>query len=113
MDEISTLGPTTIAETSDGKVRQTEFDASGYVSPPESVEPLLGGGAAQNAKILLSLLAGETKGPARDIVLINAAAALQAANAARGWDEALAKAAESIDSGAANRVLSEMRRLSA
>jgi anthranilate phosphoribosyltransferase len=113
MDEISTLGPTTIAETSGGKVRQTEFDASGYVSPPESVEPLLGGDAAQNAKILLSLLAGESKGPARDIVLINAAAALQAADTAVGWDEALAKAAESIDSGAANRVLSEMRRLSA
>ena len=62
---------------------------------------------------MLSLLAGETQGPARDIVLINAAGALQAADAAVGWDEALAKAAESIDSGAANRVLSEMRRLSA
>ena len=113
MDEISTLGPTTIAEVSRGANRQTEFDASAHVPQPQSVEPLLGGDAAQNAKILLSLLSGDTRGPARDIVLINAAGALQAAGAARGWDEALAGAAESIDSGAAMRVLAEMRRLSA
>lgn len=113
MDEISTLGPTTITEISEGKSRQTEFDASDYVSPLEGVEPLLGGDAAQNAEILLSLLAGEAVGPVRDIVLINAAGALQAAGAADAWDEALAKAAESIDSGAAMRVLVEMRRLSA
>ncbi|MFM8682563.1 MAG: anthranilate phosphoribosyltransferase, partial [Chthoniobacterales bacterium] len=63
--------------------------------------------------ILVALLSGETQGPARDIVLINAAGALQAAGVAEGWDEALSRAAESIDSGAAMRVLTGMRRLSA
>jgi len=113
MDEISTLGPTTIAETSGSGSRQGEFDASAYVTPPESTEPLLGGDAAENARILLALLSGEKRGPARDIVLINAAGALQAAGANQGWDAALACAAESIDSGAAMRVLTAMRRLSA
>jgi len=113
MDEISTLGRTTIAEISGKESRRIEFDASAYVSPPESIEPLLGGDAAQNAKILLSLLSGETHGPARDIVRINAAGALQAAGAACDWDEALSRSSESIDSGAAMGVLARMQRLSA
>lgn len=113
MDEISTLGPTTIAEIAGGAIRQEEFDASQHVSRPESARDLLGGDASENAAILLSLLSGETKGPARDIVLVNAAGALQAAGAAEGWEEALSRAAESVDTGAAMRVLAEMRRLSA
>ena len=113
MDEISTLGPTTIAEISGGEVREAEFDAAKYVPQPDSYDALLGGDASENARILVALLSGETQGPARDIVLINAAGALQAAGAAEGWDEALSRAAESIDSGAAMRVLAGMRRLSA
>jgi len=113
MDEISTLGPTTIAEISGGEMRQVEFDAARYVPRPENADALLGGDASENAQILLSLLSGESKGAARDIVLINAAGALQAAGAAEGWEEALSRAAESIDTGAALRVLAGMRRLSA
>lgn len=113
VDEISTLGTTTIAEVSGGVVREWEFDASTFCERPESPACLLGGDAAQNAEILWSILSGELRGPARDIVLLNAAGALQAAEAVTGWDDALALAAESVDSGAAHRVLSEMRRLAA
>jgi len=111
MDEISTLGTTTIAEVSGTEVSLSEFDASRFVDRPGSMENLLGGDADHNAGILRSILSGEARGPARDIVLLNAAGALQAARAATGWEEALARAAESLDSGAAQRVLDAMRRI--
>lgn len=77
------------------------------------MDALRGGDAAENAKILLSILGGEQRGPARDIVLLNAAGALQVAGAAEDWAGAIARAEESIDSGAAMQALVKMRRLSA
>jgi anthranilate phosphoribosyltransferase len=112
MDEISTLGPTTISEVSATGSRQTEFDASAFFPRPAGVEELRGGDAGENADILLSILSGARRGAARDIVLLNAAGALQAAGAAAGWEESLASAAESVDSGAAMGVLTAMRRVS-
>lgn len=113
MDEISTLAPTSIMEISGGGSRRREFDSSEYVPRPSSPEALRGGDAAANAKMLLSLLRGETRGAARDIVLLNAAGALQVAGVAATWPEAIARAEESIDSGAAMSALESMRRLAA
>lgn len=111
MDEISTLGPTSIMEISAGAAQHREFDARDFFSRPPGPEALRGGDAKGNAQLLLSLLAGETRGAMRDIVLLNAAGALQAAGAADSWPEAIACAAESLDSGAARSVLDTMRRI--
>jgi anthranilate phosphoribosyltransferase len=106
MDEISTLGPTTIAETG-GPVR--EVDPAGLGVAEASLEQLQGGDAARNAAIVLSILDG-AGGPARDIVLVNAAAAIVVCGLAGDWDEGMERARESIDSGRARGVLEAMRR---
>ena len=111
MDEISTLGPTMLTETSPDSRSTMEFDASKFFVRPAGPDALLGGDASENAQLLVAILSGEKRGPARDIVVLNAAGALQAAGAVAGWDSAIARATESIDSGAAARVLAEMRRL--
>ena len=111
IDEISTLGQTLIAKVSaDGAVRETVMPADLGVADA-SLEDLRGGDAANNAQLLLRILRGEISGPARDIVLINAAAAVIVAGVADDWAEAVARVNESIDSGAAMQVLQRMRRV--
>ena len=68
---------------------------------------------AENAELLESILTGVTKGPKRDVVLLNAAAALEAAGLAADLREGVTRAAEAIDSGAASRVIRELRSFSA
>lgn len=65
--------------------------------------------AAENAALLESVLKGLTKGPKRDVVLLNAAAALEAAGLAGGLREGVARAADAIDSGSALRVIQALR----
>ena len=113
MDEVSTMGTTIIAEASVEGSRRSEFSAAAFFPRPRNLEELRGGDAGENAKILLSILGGEARGPARDIAVLNAAAALQAGAAAESWEEGIERAEESIDSGAAMRVLRTMQRLSA
>lgn len=111
MDEISTLGPTFIMEVAGGSARMMEFDATAYFPRPADPSALHGGDAAENARLLLSILAGETRGAPRDIVLLNAAGALQAGGLAGSWSEAIERATESLDSGAASQSLDTMRRI--
>jgi anthranilate phosphoribosyltransferase len=111
MDELTTCDETRVAEVKDGKVR------SFYLSPGdlgiEQANPkdLRGEDAQANAKATLAVLAGD-KGPHRDIVLYNAAAALLVGGAATTIQAALPLAAESIDSGNAGRKLEALKRLS-
>ncbi len=101
LDEISNLGPTRVAEVRDG-------DISTYELRPENLglrratAAEIGGGAsaAESADITRGILSGEP-GPRRDIVLLNAAAAILVTGAAGSLAEGIHKAAESIDSGAA------------
>lgn len=109
MDEISTLGPTRISAVNKGVVSQSDFDPSAFFDPPAALDELRGGDAAANAEILVRILEGE-KGPRRDIVVLNAAAALQVARSAANWPEAVDAASASIDSGAAGNVLAKMRK---
>lgn len=110
MDEISTLGPTLIAKISPGgSTRETVHPADLGV-PVAELEALRGGDAGENAGLLLGILRGERRGAERDIVVVNAAAALVVAGLADDWAEARDRAAASIDSGAALRVLQRMRR---
>jgi anthranilate phosphoribosyltransferase len=111
MDEISTLGPTLIAKVSGEKTtRDTVTPADLGVSAAE-LEALRGGDAPANAQLLSEMLRGERRGAARDIVAVNAAAALIVAGLTDDWAEARERAEESIDSGAAEQVLKRMRRV--
>ncbi len=106
MDEVSASGPTTVAEY-DATHREVEV----YEITPEQVgiargtiADIAGGGAEANAAALRALLAGE-HGPRRDVVLMNAAAALMAAGTVFDLAEGVAAARASLDSGKALAVL--------
>jgi anthranilate phosphoribosyltransferase len=104
IDEITTTGPTEIYEVNAGTFLQY------YILPIEigiavaRPEDLTGGDAETNARVARAVLSGE-KGPARDIVCVNAAAALSAVGLADDIQHGLQGAAESIDSGKAANVL--------
>ena len=100
LDEITVTGPTRIAEVRNGSVRTYEVSPEQFGFARSPMDSLMGGDAAENAAIIRSILAGE-KSPRRDVVLLNAAAALVAAARADSIAEALPLANKSIDSGAA------------
>ena len=100
LDELSISGPSTVAEARNGTVRLYELLPETAGLTPAPLEALQGGEAKENAAILRSVLEGEP-GPRRDVVLLNAAAALIAADQADDWKEAVGLAAKSIDTGAA------------
>jgi anthranilate phosphoribosyltransferase len=100
LDEITTSGPTSVAELKDGKVRTFEIapeDAGLRRAKPEA---LRGGDASHNAAALLDVLKGKP-GPFRDVAILNAAATLIVASKAGDLKEAAALAAKAIDSGEA------------
>lgn len=107
MDEITTTGPTKITCLDNGSISTYTFypEEAGLVRA--SVKDLTGGTAADNAAIALSVLKGE-KGPARDVVLLNAAFGLRAAGVEKSLAGAMSAAAASIDSGAAMAKLQDM-----
>ncbi len=111
MDEISTLGPTLIAKVSGGKTTRDTVTPADLGVPAAELEALRGGDAPANAQLLSEMLRGERRGAARDIVAVNAAAALIVAGLTDDWAEARERAEESIDSGAAEQVLKRMRRV--
>ena len=100
LDELTTTGPSHAALLLDGEVREFEVDPSELGLARAAPEDLTGGDAEENAATLRLILEGQG-GPRRDIVLLNAAAALWVAGAARGLEEGLSLAVQSIDSGAA------------
>jgi anthranilate phosphoribosyltransferase len=100
LDEITTTGPTRAARLHAGRVEPLRLDAADLGIARARREQLAGGDAAENAAIVRRVLAGEP-GPARDVVLVNAAAALWVADAAPDWRSGLERARESLDSGAA------------
>ncbi|MFA5809146.1 MAG: anthranilate phosphoribosyltransferase [Thermoleophilia bacterium] len=105
LDEITITGPTDIAE-----IREGEDEISLYSITPEEfgferasgTDMLKGGTAEKNAEILKSILEGES-GVRREIVLMNAGAALYAVGVAKSIEDGVRQAAESIDSGAAKK----------
>ncbi|MFL6416551.1 MAG: anthranilate phosphoribosyltransferase [Bryobacteraceae bacterium] len=109
LDEITTTTHTTIFQVDGGKVQKGRWLPSDFGLEQSSPEDLKGGDAETNAGIIRSVLEGE-RGPARDVVLANAAAALVTGQRASELKPAVAIAAESIDSGAARRTLDELVR---
>jgi anthranilate phosphoribosyltransferase len=100
LDEITTTGPTLAFEVRDGKVERRMLEPSDFAVPLARPEDLKGGDPARNLAIAKAILAGE-RGPWRDIVIANSAAALVAAGKADTFLEGAAIAAVSLDTGAA------------
>ncbi|MDJ0782547.1 MAG: anthranilate phosphoribosyltransferase [Desulfosarcinaceae bacterium] len=100
LDEITVCGQTRVSQLRDGLVRTFDLDPEPLLGTIYGPEELAGGDPAENAAITRAILQGETGGR-RDIVCLNAAAALVAAEQAADFREGLGKAAAAIDGGAA------------
>ncbi len=107
MDELTTAGPNHVASLRHGQVTSFDLDAATYGLQRAAPSDLRGGDAAENARICRQVLSG-AQGPHRDVVLLNAAAALVAASQAEDMQEGLVRAAESVDSGRALQVLQSL-----
>jgi anthranilate phosphoribosyltransferase len=109
LDEISIAGTTDVYEVWTGRVEHHVWNPADFGVAEASPDELIGGDAAQNARIAIEILEGGS-GPRRDIVLMNAAAGLVAGGIAKDLRSGMKMAAESIDSGAALNRLEELRR---
>lgn len=105
MDELSTLAPSKLACLQMGKISELTLQPSDLDLAPAHLGELKGGDAETNAAILQGILAGEIKGPKRDIVMLNAAAGLQITGQVVGWKDALGLANSIIDEGSALKAL--------
>ncbi|NLU49699.1 MAG: anthranilate phosphoribosyltransferase [Syntrophomonadaceae bacterium] len=110
MDEISHVGTTRMARVDGHGITLDTFEPAQLGFRGDSLEGIQGGDAADNARIIKEVLAGNP-GPARDVVLLNAAAALVVAEKAGDMADGLRLAAEAIDSGRATAKLGELVRL--
>ena len=110
MDELSVSGPSFVIEI-DGSRSEYQLDPAELGLGRAPVDSMRGGGPEENARIAREVLQG-AKGPRRDVVLLNAAAALRAAGLAESWKDGLGVAAEAIDSGRAGEVLQRWAKIS-
>lgn len=109
LDEITTTTSTIVSEIKEGKVIDYIINPKEFNIKEAKNQDILGGDAKHNAKIIMDILKGE-KGPKRDIVILNSAAALYVGNAARNLNEGIAVAEKLIDSGEAQVKLGELLR---
>jgi len=100
LDEISVCAPTRISELKDGLIRTYDISPEQFFSERAKPADLLGGNPQENAQITRNILNGE-KGPKRNVVLINAAAALVAAGQAEDLKQGIRMAETAIDDGGA------------
>ena len=107
LDELSTIGPSRVAELKDGAVTTFEVTPADAGLATATLEDLRGGDAAHNAQAMRALLAG-APGAFRDIVILGAAAALIVAGKAADLKDGAAQAAEAIDSGRARGTLAQL-----
>jgi anthranilate phosphoribosyltransferase len=111
IDEISTTGYTKVSECRGSAVHTFYVHPSEFGLPKAAPADLRGGDAAENAAIVQRVLAGG-RGPARDVVLLNAGAALLVAGRVESVAQGIGRAADAIDSGAARTTLERMARAS-
>ena len=101
MDEISTAGVTKIIELKEGKIKSCEINAEDFGIAPANIEELKVSNAKTSAEILRKILSGEGDGPCRDIVILNAAAAIIVAGLADDFESAIRLADASVSNGRA------------
>jgi anthranilate phosphoribosyltransferase len=111
LDEVTTTGSTLVFEIAGTDVRSFHWTPADFGVPTAAFEALRGGDRACNAAIATAILKGQ-RGPQRDIVLVNSAAALLVAAAAADLHDAMECAAQSIDSGAAWEKLQQLAQFS-
>lgn len=107
LDEISLNAPTRISELIDGKIKTYDLRPEQFFNRTGDLQDLAGGSPSENAAITLGILKGE-KGPKRDVVLLNAGAALVVAGEAVDIREGIHLAGKAIDSGAAQDKLQKL-----
>lgn len=105
MDEISVCTPTRVSELRDCSIKTSEFNPRKYFPDGANFSDLKGGDAKVNAQILLDVLSGKLRNGARDICLLNAAAAIVVGGKPDDFGAALEMARDSLDSGAALKKL--------
>lgn len=110
-DEPTPIGPFTVFDVRGGKVSSETRNPEDYGLKRCDASQLAGGDAKHNAAALRAVLCGEDKGAHRDCLLLGAALALEVAGEARAPREAVARAAEAIDSGAARRVVESLAKV--
>lgn len=108
MDELTTTSVNRVARFDNGVIHEDEIDAQMLGMRRAARDDLRGGSAQENAKIARDILSGADRGPKRDVVVLNAAAAIVVAGRERDLKAGLARASEAIDSGNA---LDTMERL--
>ena len=111
LDEITNTGESQVSEVREGVVRTSQVRPEDFGMPRAEIRDLQGGDREENARIIRAVLDGEP-GPRRDIVLMNAGAALVAGNKAQDLKDGVALAAASISSGAATHKLENLIALS-
>jgi len=107
LDELTTNGPSTVVESRHGELRVMEVDAAALGLAPARPDQLKGGDAATNAELARRVLAGQ-RGPHRDIVVLNAAAALVVGEAAHDLASGVEQAAAAVDDGRAAAALERL-----
>ena len=107
IDEISTVGYTKVSECREGAVNTFYLHPSDVGLPKATAAAIRGGSAQDNARIIESILNGD-RGAARDVVLLNAGAALFIAEAAASVEEGMAQGARAIDAGRARKTLDRL-----
>jgi anthranilate phosphoribosyltransferase len=112
MDEISFTGDTYVAELKDGEVQEYVINPARFGMAVQDVQAIRIKDAAESKAMVLEVLAGRT-GPARDIVLLNAGAAIYVSGVADSIEAGVAKAAAVIDSGAAMKKLDQLKAVAA
>ena len=108
LDEISLAGETIVAEVRDGKVRKFSMTPEEFGVKRAPIEAIRGGTAEENASLIRRILEAKV-GPPRDIVVINAAAALMATGVSENCRDAAEMARSAIDSGKAGRTLANLK----
>jgi anthranilate phosphoribosyltransferase len=108
LDEISISAPTHVCEVTGGEIRDYTIEPEALGVSRAPIEEIAGGDAAENARIALAILSGETNGARRDIVAVNAGAALYVSGAVTTLRDGVALASNTIASGAAMRKLEEL-----
>jgi anthranilate phosphoribosyltransferase len=111
LDELTTSTTSRVWSVSGGVVTEETFDPARLGIAPAAAGALTGGDADTNARIIERVLAGES-GPQRDVVLLNAGAALMVAGLVDSVQSGLGRAAEAIDRGAARATLDRLKAVS-
>jgi anthranilate phosphoribosyltransferase len=108
MDEITTLGTTKVRQLVDNKIISMELDPVDFGIPSGSVDDLTSGDSITNARIIRDILEAGESGPRKDIVVLNAAAAVIVGNLADDFDSAIEMASNSINAGKALACLEKL-----